>query len=134
MEEVAKRALKAKSELEARVKHLQAQLGQLMRERRRDLRESPPSSDSSEPEGSNPEDNPFSSLSESYRSLRRQVTRPREVHNDLKVDIPEFEGQLDPDEFLDWLQIVERFFDIQDILDENKVKRIALKLRKYGST
>jgi len=49
------------------------------------------------------------------------------------VDIPEFEGQLDPDLFLDWLQTVERVFEFKDIPDERKVKLVALKLRKYAS-
>jgi len=49
------------------------------------------------------------------------------------VDIPEFEGQLDPDHFLDWLQIVERVFEYKDISDDKKVKLVALKLRKYAS-
>jgi len=65
-----------------------------MRERRRDLRDSPPSSDLSEVDGSNPKDNPFGSLSESSKSSRRQVRCSREVHNDFKVDIPEFGGKL----------------------------------------
>ena len=30
--------------------------------------------------------------------------------NDFKVEIPEFEGQLDPKEFLDWLHTVEIVF------------------------
>ena len=55
-------------------------------------------------------------------------------HFDFKVDIPEFEGKLDPDEFLDWLQTVERVFDFKDIPDEKKVKLVALKLRRYAST
>ena len=50
------------------------------------------------------------------------------------MDIPEFEGKLDPDEFLDWLQTVERVFDFKDIPDEKKVKLVALKLRRYAST
>jgi len=50
------------------------------------------------------------------------------------VDIPEFEGKLDPNEFLDWLLTVERDFDFKDILDEKKVKLMAVKLRKYAST
>jgi len=48
-------------------------------------------------------------------------------------DIPEFEGQLDPDSFLDWLRTVERVFDYKDVPDEKKVKLVALKLRKYAS-
>jgi len=28
--------------------------------------------------------------------------------NDFKVEVPEFEGKLDPEDFLDWLHIVER--------------------------
>ena len=55
--EVAEQALKEKSqalqekeEAEARAKYLQTQLAQLMRERQRNLRDSPPSSDSSETE------------------------------------------------------------------------------------
>ena len=49
------------------------------------------------------------------------------------MDIPEFEGQLDPDHFLDWLQTVERLFKYKDISDDKKVKLVALKLRKYAS-
>jgi len=54
-------------------------------------------------------------------------------YNDFKVDIPEFEGQIDPDLFLDSLQIVERGFEFKDILEGKKVKLVALKLRKYAS-
>lgn len=31
--------------------------------------------------------------------------------NDIKVDIPEYNGKLDPDEFIEWLRTVERVFD-----------------------
>ncbi|GKB43842.1 putative RNA-directed DNA polymerase, partial [Tanacetum coccineum] len=49
--------------------------------------------------------------------------RPRQRSQDLgiKVDIPVFfEGN--PDEFIDWLHIVERVFDIKNLSDEQKVK------------
>ena len=60
--------------------------------------------------------------------------RPRGGNNlDFKVDIPEFEGQLDPNIFIDWLCTVERVFDYKDVPDEKKVKLVALKLRKYAS-
>ena len=49
-----------------------------------------------------------SSSSRSSRSHRRQTRM-----NDIKVDIPNFEGKLHPDEFVDWLQTVERVFKIR---------------------
>ena len=52
---------------------------------------------------------------------------------DFRVDVPKFEGQLDSNLFLDWLRTVERVFDSKDILDEKKVKLVALKLCKYAS-
>jgi len=57
----------------------------------------------------------------------------RESHLDFRVDISEFEGQLDPAYFLDWLQTVERVFEYKDIPNDKKVKLVALKLRKYAS-
>ncbi|KEH33749.1 NB-ARC domain disease resistance protein [Medicago truncatula] len=43
-----------------------------------------------------------SSSSRSSRSHRRQTRM-----SDIKVDIPDFEGKLQPDEFADWLQTIE---------------------------
>nr|XP_043611802.1 uncharacterized protein LOC122583465 [Erigeron canadensis] len=53
--------------------------------------------------------------------------------NDIKVDIPEYDGKLDLDEFVEWLRTVERVFDYKQVTDENKVKIVALKLRNYAS-
>ncbi|VFQ89740.1 unnamed protein product [Cuscuta campestris] len=55
-------------------------------------------------------------------------------HSDFKVDIPIFEGKNDPDEFLEWLETVERVFDFKEVSDDKKVKIVALKFRKYAST
>ncbi|KAJ0491866.1 putative retrotransposon gag domain-containing protein [Helianthus annuus] len=54
--------------------------------------------------------------------------------NDIKVDIPEYDGKLDPDEFVEWIHTVERVFDYKQTSEEHKVKIVALKLRKYAST
>ncbi|GJT63323.1 putative nucleotidyltransferase, ribonuclease H [Tanacetum coccineum] len=51
----------------------------------------------------------------------------------LRTEIPEFEGNLQPDDFLDWLLTVERIFDLRDIPDNLKVKLVAIKLKKYAS-
>ena len=113
--QVAKQALREKAEVDAQLKYVQRQLGQLMEEKKRGLWSSNSSSKhrhTDDSEGSNP----ISDSSEEefeQRSWRHQ--RPRERrYGDLKVDIPEIEGQLDPDIFLDWLQTVERVFQYKD--------------------
>jgi len=53
--------------------------------------------------------------------------------NDFKIDILEFEGKLDLDDFVEWMQTVERIFEFKEISEDKKVKLIALKLRKYAS-
>ncbi|VFR00371.1 unnamed protein product [Cuscuta campestris] len=53
---------------------------------------------------------------------------------DFKVDIPTFEGKNDPDDFLEWLETVERVFDFKDVPEDKKVKIVALKFQKYAST
>jgi len=132
-EQVAKIALKEKADLEARVKYLQTQLGQLLEEKRRSLRNSRSPTEQGpridpEEEGSHPHE------SSSEEDEGGRPFRPSGGGNlDFKVDIPEYEGHLDPDVFLDWLRTVERVFDHKDIPDEKKAKLVALKLRKYAS-
>ncbi|XP_057522136.1 probable receptor-like protein kinase At5g39020 isoform X2 [Amaranthus tricolor] len=69
-----------------------------------------------------------------YESESPKVNRQTSRGDDLKVDIPEFEGRLDGDEFLEWVRTVERVFDYKNTDEEKKVKIVALKLRKYAST
>ncbi|VFQ73780.1 unnamed protein product [Cuscuta campestris] len=54
--------------------------------------------------------------------------------SDFKVDILTFEGKNGPDEFLEWLETVERVFYFKEVSDEMKVKIVALKFRKYACT
>ena len=134
-EQVAEQALRDNAELEAQVKYLRTQLGQLMRERQGNLRSSRSTSKPTESEASDDEDNRFGDDEENVYARRPRRPPPLQdrSHHDFKVDIPEFEGQLDPDIFLDWLQTVERVFEFKDIPDDRKVKLVALKLRKYAS-
>ncbi|KAD3336751.1 hypothetical protein E3N88_32270 [Mikania micrantha] len=75
------------------------------------------------------QDNPFA----------RREPRPPGPRDDplrslgFKIDIPEFDGKAEPDMFIDWLQTVERFFDLREVPDAFKVKLVAVKLRKYAS-
>ncbi|GJX67976.1 putative nucleotidyltransferase, ribonuclease H [Tanacetum coccineum] len=50
----------------------------------------------------------------------------------MRVDIPMFEGRIQPDEFIDWIHTVERVFDYQDVRDDLKVKIVAIKLKKHA--
>ena len=65
--------------------------------------------------------------------IRRRGHKSRS-NNDIKVDIPEYDGRLDADEFVEWLRTVERVFDYKQTPDNKKVKIVALKLTKYAST
>jgi len=53
--------------------------------------------------------------------------------NNFGVDIPQFEGKLNPDEFLEWLHTVERIFKYKEVLDDKKTKLVAPWLGKYAS-
>jgi len=52
---------------------------------------------------------------------------------EFRIELSEFEGKLDPDEFLHWLHTVERIFEYKDVPEDKKLKLVALKLRKYAS-
>ena len=132
-EQVAENALREKAEVEDQNKYLQKQLGQLLAERRRGLRNSRSPMDQEvrcrpEEEGSHP----HGSSSEGEKEERPFQSRGGN-NLDFKVDIPEFEGHFHPDLFLDWLRTVGRVFDYKDVLEQKKVKLVALKLQKYAS-
>jgi len=123
-------------EKEAQNEYLRKQLDTFMKEKRRDLRSSSSSrgigSIQGRKGGKEALSDESSNEEESPRFPRRE---PRQTHNfnDFKVDVPEFEGRLDPDDFLEWIQTVERVFEYKEVPDEQKVKIVALKLRKYAS-
>ena len=70
---------------------------------------------------------------EEPRRTPRRESRPPTNSNYFRVELPEFEGKLDRDEFLEWLHTVERMFDYKEVLEEKKVKLVVLRLRKYSS-
>ena len=100
-EQVAEQALRDKADLEAQVKYLQTQLGQLLNERKRWMH-GPPSPRTDEvPMGSRGSERTHDYASSDEEVAMRPSWPRREAHLDFRVDIPEYEGQLDPDQFID---------------------------------
>ncbi|KAI4320771.1 hypothetical protein MLD38_034216 [Melastoma candidum] len=77
------------------------------------------------------EENPWREKSQrgSSPEYRRQERRALT----MRIQTPEFEGNLDPVDFIDWMHTVERIFDYEEVPKERKVKLAALKLKKYAS-
>lgn len=69
----------------------------------------------------------------SSKSARRHHYR-RQSDAGIKVDLPEFSGNLSPEEFLDWLSAIEKFFEWKDLSDSKRVKLVATRLRGLAST
>lgn len=51
----------------------------------------------------------------------------------MKIDLPSFNGNLDVEDFFNWIKNVESFFDYMNTPEENKVKLVALKLKGGAS-
>lgn len=64
----------------------------------------------------------------------RPFRLPKALDVDLRVDILEYcECRIPLDEFINWLNLVEWVFDYKEVLDERRVKIVALKLKKFAS-
>jgi len=42
------------------------------------------------------------------------------INISIKIDIPDFEGNLQPDDFLDWLETIEHVFECKEVTEEKK--------------
>ncbi|XP_031270993.1 uncharacterized protein LOC116129386 [Pistacia vera] len=64
-----------------------------------------------------------------------EVPRRRRFDDDkgLKVDLPEFNGSLDLNDFIDWLHEIERVFEFKGYNDEKRCKVDILKFKEYAS-
>ncbi|KAG5534031.1 hypothetical protein RHGRI_022247 [Rhododendron griersonianum] len=58
---------------------------------------------------------------------------PYSWERNIKIELPEFNGSLNPDEFVDWINTVERVFDYEDVSEEKKVKLVAIRLKGRAS-
>ena len=97
-------------EIKGQNEYLRRQVGESMQQKRKDLR----SSRSSSTSGSSQEEEALEasphieSPSDDEPFMRpKRHRRNQSNFGDIKVEVPEFEGRLDPDEFIEWLQTIE---------------------------
>lgn len=51
----------------------------------------------------------------------------------IKIDLPYFDGNMDIEDFLDWIQTVEKFFDYMRVPESKQVRLVAYKLKGGAS-
>ena len=61
-------------------------------------------------------------------------TTNQDQNLNIKVDIPYFIGDMQPEEVLGWLNEVERVFEFLNLPENKKVKLVAIKLKVYASS
>ncbi|PKI65306.1 hypothetical protein CRG98_014270 [Punica granatum] len=103
-------------ELRRQVQQLQQQLERLQARNRDETRHGLDVSEVGEVNPFHDEDSD-SSTEKAYSRLDR---RNRFEDYGVKVDIPDFEGQMHPEDFIDWLATIERVFDFKNISEEKK--------------
>jgi len=79
-----------------------------MRNNRREIQSS--HSSDSQSMGEESEGNPFATSDEDLERRPRRARRGKQLALDFKVDILEFEGQLNPNVFIEWMNTVEGVF------------------------
>ncbi|XP_072084429.1 uncharacterized protein [Arachis hypogaea] len=94
-------------------------------------------SNQTEDSSSSEEDNAnlfyYSSSSEDLSTRRARHNNTNTKDLEIKIDIPEFEGRIQPHDFIDWLCTVKRVFELKDIPDDKCMKLVAIMLKKHAS-
>jgi len=130
-QEKLEQALRLNAEKDAQLKYLRKQSDRTMRMNRREVLRTPTRS-AHKPSEEEDESHPDPSEEEEERRPRRR-SRVRQQTMDFRVESLEFDEHLNPDDFLDWLNAVERLFKFKEVPDDKRAKLLALKLRKYAS-
>jgi hypothetical protein len=89
-----------------------------------DRRQHIPSPHDSEEENGNP----FAER-EVHRHQPLVQAQANRWESDFKLDIPEFNGVLQPEEFLDWIAVVEEVLDFKGVPEDRRVSLVATKFR-----
>ncbi|GJY96475.1 RNA-directed DNA polymerase [Tanacetum coccineum] len=77
----------------------------------------------------------FSDYGPTHRQKRQKLSPTPEILSQWTSILLAEEniGKVHPNDFIDWLSMVERVFDVRDIPEKLKVKLVAIKLRQHAS-
>ncbi|XP_057248314.1 uncharacterized protein LOC130590267 [Beta vulgaris subsp. vulgaris] len=70
-------------------------------------------------------------VSESSRTRRKP--QKKDDFRDIKLEVPEFDGNLNPDVYLEWVSRCERIFELKEYDDVKAFKVAVAKLKGYAS-
>lgn len=125
--------------LEQTMELLRGQLAALIEEVRRNRHYHPRNDDEPiEDAETNSHSNFSNPIGQPRGGVPRQVPSPPrgepKWESNSKIELPEFYGSLNHEEFMDWLNQVERIFDFREVPNSKKVKLISIKLKGRAST
>jgi len=80
-------------------------------------------------EESEGDENPFAPQPVQKRPVNDESRR---WESGLKVDIPEFHGGLQADEYLDWINTVEEVLEFKQVPEDRRVALVTTKLRDWA--
>jgi hypothetical protein len=68
------------------------------------------------------------------KQLKEQLLRlVTKVGARPKMEVPMYEGNLNVEEFLDWINAMDKYFDYEDIDEEKKVKHVVTRLKGHAT-
>jgi hypothetical protein len=62
--------------------------------------------------------------------MLRLVTK---VGTKPNMEVPMYEGNLNVDELLDWINAMDKYFDYEEVDEENKVKHVVTRLKGHAT-
>lgn len=87
----------------------------------------------SDPSSSDESNDIGSDSSDSNYLIKRRRGKHQKNDREIRMEALEFEGSLNPDDFVDLSYAIKQVFDFKSYSNENKSKVVFLKFKKYAS-
>nr|XP_043611631.1 uncharacterized protein LOC122583275 [Erigeron canadensis] len=65
---------------------------------------------------------------------RRRHRRHKDDTKDIKIDPPDFIGSSNPEDYFEWVQVMDRIMEIKEYDDKKSFKVAIIRLKKYASS